>query len=188
MPPWSRSKKDGLNRCEGREDVKRYKEERRTSSKTPTNPTIIAEEQVKKKMRYLQRNEIAKLEVQTMATRNENFYITTQQPQPPFFSFAGGGSCAVTTGGLHFGVKPAGGGSCTLGIGLYPVLGCVESGLLGDESGQVLFSSVSGFSDFSCGCSSFDGSSVFSLLSLLLSLLFEGGASVAIANGANSRS
>lgn len=30
----------------------------------PTNPTIIAEEQVKKKKRYLQRNEITKVEVQ----------------------------------------------------------------------------------------------------------------------------
>lgn len=121
------------------------------------------------------------------ARRDENFYITTQQPQPPFFSFGGGGSCAVTTGGLHLGVKAAGGGSCTLGIGLYPVpvLGDIGSGLLDDESGQVPFPSVSGFSDFSCGCSSFGGSSVFSLLSLLL---FEGGASVAIANGANPRS
>lgn len=86
-----------------------------------------------------------------------------QQPHPPLFS-SGGSWSAVTTGGLHLGVKFAEGGSCTLGMGLYPVpvLGRGGSGLLDGESGQVLPSTC----NFDCSCGSSAGFSAFSLLLL----------------------
>lgn len=77
-----------------------------------------------------------------------------QHPHP--FSFGGGG-CAVTTGGFHFGVNPtwaAAGISCSLGMGLYPVLELgLDVGLFGDARRWSVFSA--------CPCES-DCSSVFS--------------------------
>lgn len=87
--------------------------------------------------RDLKKDEMKIKEIRNNNDR-KNFYMTTQQPQPAFFSF--GDSCsAVTTGGLHFGVALPWVGSCTLGMGLYPeTLLRRFSGSCGAASGQVL--------------------------------------------------
>lgn len=130
------------------------------------------------------KRDLEKDEMKTKEIRKNDgrtFYMTTQQPQPAFFSF--GDSCsAVTTGGLHFGVVlPWVVGSCTLGMGLYPetlLRRC--SGSCGAASGHVL-PSVSVFGGGCGGCEGSAGAGGGSLFSV-------GALSGEMANGANSRS
>lgn len=126
--------------------------------------------------------------------------MTTQHPQPAFFSLGGSGS-ADTTGGLHFGVipTPCEEGSCTFGIGLYTPLRRFVSGPSGVVKGHMLLlpsvdSLAAGGGDggfnVGTGGGAFSMLSLFSLLPLLVLLLLPLLAfwSGVMAKGANSRS